>query len=157
MDKPVAGLYTIHWKGDKLWILWPATQENMKKMEDMHLNMPNLDATLSLVETLEGLEIMFLTQDKYMEFSFYLLPNVIHACLSFTECCHSGCYVCSFKFISQVQSIVDWELEWINATMDPIAFADRDLKKGIVEDFVNSMSGWERVAKKKGVESNKKC
>ncbi|KAJ2923659.1 hypothetical protein H1R20_g13434, partial [Candolleomyces eurysporus] len=111
MDEPVTGLYTIHWKGDKLWILCPATQENMKKMEDMRLSMPNLDATLSLVETLEGLKIMFLTQDEYMEFSFYLLPNVIHTCLSFTECCHSGSYIHSFKFISQVQSIVDWELE----------------------------------------------
>ena len=120
------------------------------------MNMPNVDATLSLIETLEGLKVMFLTQGEYMEFSFYLLPNVIHACLSFTECCHSGSYVRSFKFISQVQLIVDWELEWINTVMDPIPFADRDLKRGVVEDFVNAMRHWEQVAKKRGLGSNKK-
>ncbi|RXW11655.1 hypothetical protein EST38_g14200 [Candolleomyces aberdarensis] len=156
MDDPITGLYTIHWKGGKLWVLWPATQENMKKMEDIRLHMPNLDATLSLIETLEGLEFMFLTQDEYMEFSFYLLPNTIHACLSFTECCHSGSYVRSFEFISQVQSIIDWELEWINMTMDPILFADCDLKERIVQDFVNAMWDWEQVEKNKGIHANKR-
>lgn len=50
--------------------------------------------------------------------------------------------------------IVDWELEWINSAMDSISYADPDMKKEIVDDFVTSMGKWECVTKKKGLDSS---
>ena len=109
MDNLSTAIYTIHWNGSKLWLLWPAMQENMKKMEDIRLDMPNIEAALSLVDTLDGLEVMYLTQQDYFEFSFYILPNTIHCCLSFTESCHSGACFLPPTLVSEVQCIVDWE------------------------------------------------
>ncbi|RXW13300.1 hypothetical protein EST38_g12555 [Candolleomyces aberdarensis] len=156
MDDLATGIYTIHWHGTKLWLLWPSTQENHRKMEDIRLDMPTLEASLSLIETLGGLELMYLTREEYIEFSFYLLPNTIHCCLSFTESCHSGSYVWSPKFVSQAKTIVDWELEWINSAMDAVAYADPNMKKAIVVDFLTSMCKWESVANKKGIDPSMK-
>jgi hypothetical protein len=91
--------------------MFSATQQNMKKIEDICLNMPTLEATLNLIETLEGLEIMYLMKQDHIEFLFFLLSNTIHMCLLFTELYHSGYFVYSYRFFLLTKSIVTWELQ----------------------------------------------
>ncbi|KAJ2911821.1 hypothetical protein MD484_g8590, partial [Candolleomyces efflorescens] len=148
MDTLATALILFHWFGDKLWVLFPATELNLKIMGEYELNSPNLDGTLKLVGMLEGLEIMFLTERNHHELLFLLKPNTIHMCLSFTESCHSGAFVHSHKFLPQVKAIVDWRLRWIKKEMDG-PYIDKEFKKNIIQDAVDAIAGWDTLGKKK--------
>ncbi|RXW23161.1 hypothetical protein EST38_g2680 [Candolleomyces aberdarensis] len=146
MDGIACGMYMIHWRGVKLWLLWPPTRTNLRLMEHSMFTPPSIDTTVSLITELEGLELMLLTDDEFFEFAFCLYPSTIHCCLSFTESCHIGMPVRDISFIATIQEVFGWTEEWFKDRLIPTSGTCDTEKEQVVERFQEAIEYWKQVS-----------
>jgi hypothetical protein len=149
MDGIACAMYIIHWKGAKLWIMWPPTASNLRAMEHSMTTSSHLDTTIRLFSQLEGMEVMVLTEEDYFEFAFCLLPNTIHCCLSFTECCHAGMPIRDIQFLSTVETVMDWAHDWLRERLIPEDAVGDDEKRQVVEKYKEAVRYWTLVKKQR--------
>lgn len=83
-----SGQRMAHLKGDKVWILWPATKDNMLQVR-YFLHTSELTTRRHVVEWFKFLKEpeIFYTRESD---SFDLAPSAIHACISITTSVHHG-------------------------------------------------------------------
>ncbi|KAJ2920631.1 hypothetical protein H1R20_g16463, partial [Candolleomyces eurysporus] len=146
MDGIACGMYIIHWRGVKLWLLWPPTHPNLRLMEHSMLTPPSIDTTVSLIKELEGLELLFLTDEELFEFAFCLYPNTIHCCLSFTESSHMGMPVRDISFLPVVENVFGWLDEWIKDRLIPSSGVCSTEKEQVVEKLQDALDYWKLLS-----------
>lgn len=111
----------VHRLGKKLWLLWPPTVENLRLIEITWSGNSTVDDTLRLLDDLEGLQVLYMTEEEFGEFVFFLRPGTIHSCISVTESCHAGRPVWSLQFIPEVEVCYASAMEWIDEHVVPSA------------------------------------
>ncbi|RXW16179.1 hypothetical protein EST38_g9679 [Candolleomyces aberdarensis] len=145
VDGIACAMHMIHWRGKKLWLLWPATPFNLKLIEHTMTTSSHLDTTLDLIRWLEGLELLFLTQEEYFEYSFCLRPNTIHCCLSFTESCHLGMPVRDIRYLDEMEVVMDWVDDWFRNRLFPNTVICKKEHRQVVEKFLDAVKRWHEV------------
>ncbi|KAJ8092054.1 hypothetical protein PM082_024294 [Marasmius tenuissimus] len=78
-----------HVSGEKLWLLWPGTPENLETLYNWKHKSPNNDPTITITEAitwLKGLQLVFFSAPCAWE----LPPCTIHMCLGFSFSGHLG-------------------------------------------------------------------
>ncbi|TFK17570.1 hypothetical protein FA15DRAFT_661344 [Coprinopsis marcescibilis] len=101
----------VHTFSVKLWLVWPPTLKNFKAMTRHQFKVTSVEMTLHLIDQLEGIEVLVLEGEK--EVGFYHRPNMIHACLSFTESRHFGFYCHSVSQFEQSAVVLDMAVKWL--------------------------------------------
>lgn len=145
-DGLACGLHAVHWEGQKLWLLWPATPANLSKLAPSKLGVPDEITVCDLIASLEGLETLWLDSRDTSEVSLTLFPGTIHACLGFTESCHTGFFFRCAEWSDRLKELVMWEANWIAKEMDTITCSD-DMKKRAAEDFVHGIELWLKMVR----------
>ncbi|KAJ2916173.1 hypothetical protein MD484_g4254, partial [Candolleomyces efflorescens] len=146
MDGFACAVWTAHWKGVKLWGMWPPTVKNLRLMEHSLTSNPHIDVTIELLTQLEGMELMLLTEDDHFEFAFCLLPNTIHFCLSFTECCHVGMPIRDVRFMDTVEVVIDWAGDFIQNRLGVADGVGEDERGRVIDDYRNDIEYWESIS-----------
>ena len=79
-----------HLEGEKIWVVWPPTEHNIRKARDFSLTaMADFEQRPSVwFENFEDPQV-FLTHTGD---SYFLGPSVIHACISLTVSAHFGIF-----------------------------------------------------------------
>ncbi|KAJ3503996.1 hypothetical protein NMY22_g18062 [Coprinellus aureogranulatus] len=144
IDDFACGQFMIHWKGKKLWLLWPGTAANLRLMEFTHLTSGDLSTTLMLIDQLEGLQLLYLTEEEFGEYTFYLRIATIHCCISVTESCHAGRPVRSIisTFIPDLDIAYGSAMDWMEKRLLGSSGCDEARKREIVELMVGSINHW---------------
>lgn len=104
--------YLVHFKGDKLWLLWPPTEKNLAWYRERHLGVMDHRRTLLAIRELEGLQTCLFSG---VEEAFVLNPHVIHACISISVCGHSGVPTCQLSHYGQSVPFMKWGVDWIKS------------------------------------------
>ncbi|KAJ3527041.1 hypothetical protein NMY22_g9929 [Coprinellus aureogranulatus] len=143
-DDFACGMYMIHWRGEKVWLLWPGTEVNLRHMEFIHTMPGDLATTLMLIKKLEGLQIMHLTEEEFREYAFYLRITTIHCCISVTESCHAGRPVrtVDFSFLPDLEVAYRSASDWMTNRLLTRASVDEDKKRELVLALVESINHW---------------
>ncbi|KAJ3524562.1 hypothetical protein NMY22_g10946 [Coprinellus aureogranulatus] len=144
IDDFACGQFMIHWKGKKLWLLWPGTAANLRLMEFTHLTSGDLSTTLMLIDRLEGLQLLYLTEEEFGEYAFYLRIATIHCCISITESCHAGRPIRSIvsTFVADLDIAYGCAMEWMANRLLGSSGCDERKKKELVWDMVGSINHW---------------
>ncbi|KAJ3520206.1 hypothetical protein NMY22_g12851 [Coprinellus aureogranulatus] len=143
-DDFACGMYMIHWRGEKVWLLWPGTEANLRHMEFTHTMSGDLTTTLSLIDKLEGLHILFLTEEEFSEYAFYLRITTIHCCISVTESCHAGRPVrtVDLRFLPDLEVAYRCATDWMTHRLLNRASVDEERKRELVLEMVESINHW---------------
>jgi hypothetical protein len=103
--------YLIHIAGKKLWLLWPPTPRNLEWFSSQHKQRANGNRVLDSIRHLEGLQLHYIDNPEIV---FVLKPNVLHACISFTNTCHTGVQVWSLNHFKESYAMMEWGIQWLN-------------------------------------------
>lgn len=112
MDHYGSMQYFTHIEGKKLWLLWPPTPQNLSLFSAHHKQRATDNCTLDCIHGLEGLQLLYLDDE---ETTFVLKPNTLHACLSFTQCVHTGVQVWDYELFDSSFVMMEWGLKWIKS------------------------------------------
>ena len=129
-------LHHIHWHGEKLWLLWPATASNMEACTKSRIA-PTFDVSFNLITKLEGLELVHLLPNQ-PEVVFDLYPNTIHCCMSITQSMHSGTVVGAAEDIPRLNSLFSFQVRWIKGYVANSAVC-KSVKKSAVLNFIEDI------------------
>ncbi|KAJ2919613.1 hypothetical protein MD484_g791, partial [Candolleomyces efflorescens] len=140
-----AAVYVIHWKGFKIWLIWPPTLFNLLLMEHTMTTTPHLDTTIDLILRLENLEVLVLDDTIDADFSFCLRPHAIHCCLSFTEGNHLGVAVRDTRYLADFTIVMDWACNWIPNTLVPDTIICDEEKAQVMDKFRVTVQEWRFV------------
>ena len=102
--------YFFHLSGDKLWLLWPPTENNLEFFSTLHKQTAGPNRTLECILHLEGLQLLY---QNSAPSPFILKPNTLHACISFTSSIHAGVRIWSVPCFDISLSIMEWALNWM--------------------------------------------
>ncbi|KAE9393104.1 hypothetical protein BT96DRAFT_944135 [Gymnopus androsaceus JB14] len=81
----------VHWKGTKLWVLWPPTLHNLQHIKcDIAFKEENDTRIEYYIKNLEGMEIYLVQTNDDDPVAFELPPSTIRACVSIDTCSHSS-------------------------------------------------------------------
>jgi hypothetical protein len=139
----------VHAGGEKLWLTWPPTPENLKKAAGFFFSVEkSIDFTITMaLEELNGLEIRFCTQrDEW----FILAPCAIHAVITVKASGHKNKLFVdygSFDLWDQAYSLITESLE-----LEYHQVNDSSRKDAIIDEILESrkaFSHWESLLKQK--------
>jgi len=143
--------YLVHFKGQKLWLLWPPTERNLSWYRERHIANMDHHRTLLAIRELEGLQLCLFSGD---EEAFVLQPHVIHACISLSVCGHSGIPTCQLSHYDESVPFMKWGVDWIKSGptrgLSPIDIHDE------CELFLEEMKWWKRIKTPKEREEKEK-
>ena len=95
---------------DKLWLLWPATDINLKWWSKHHSRASNgTQITRDALAHLEGLQVIHSTGSE----AFILPPYHLHAVITFEASAHSGIALWGFPWWESSRQGIEWEIEWV--------------------------------------------
>ncbi|KAJ2912351.1 hypothetical protein MD484_g8054, partial [Candolleomyces efflorescens] len=146
-DGIACAMIIVHWRGRKLWLLWPATLLNLRIMQPTLTTTAHLDTTIDIIRHLEGLQVLFLTEEDFFEFTFSLRPNTIHCCLSFTESCHVGMPVRSIRYLDDFELVMGWAHDFLATTLIPDTIICNEEKAQVVDKYEDAVREWEYIHK----------
>lgn len=121
-----------HFDGDKVWVVWPPTEENLRMVRDHNLSLgPRRENRLeNWMKMLKDPQVFMMRQGD----SFFLGASVIHACIAITPGAHYGVFC------------------WRRESLDVAA-----LNLSIFKDNLSALSSEQRkVLKRREVENKKK-
>ncbi|RXW22175.1 hypothetical protein EST38_g3682 [Candolleomyces aberdarensis] len=168
------GTYTIHWRGTTLWLMWPATLENLQKMEPTFTSVPDIELTAKLIRTLEGPEMLFLREEEDeedreddsdsnedddsdeeeekervpTEFAFYIRPNTIYCSLSFTESYQANVCIRESGFLPELEDIMTWATDFLENRLINSTRVGHLEKAGFVQSFKETVEQWKEIGKR---------
>lgn len=147
-DGIACGTYIIHWRGTQLWIMWPATLENLQRLEPTLTNgVPDIELTAKLIRTLEEPEMLFLTEDD-ADFAFYLRPNTIYCSLSFTESYQATVCIREVDFLPDLEDIISWATDFLENRLVANTKVGSAEKAAFVHSFRETVEQWREVGKR---------
>lgn len=84
-------LRIVHWKGTKIWVLWPCTPHNLCHVKGDIAARKENDCRLSYyIRNLEGMETYVVQTNHGNPIAFELPPSTIHACISVDMSSHAS-------------------------------------------------------------------
>lgn len=133
--------FLYHWKGRKMWIMWPATKKNLEILAygKGMVGMPDLLSTQFAIENMEDIEVMMLDSTEGST-GWIIYPNTIHACLSFDESCHSGFTFRKVDDFSNAAPFIEWGLGILSA--DYSTTSERKAALQHLESIESTLSIW---------------
>jgi hypothetical protein len=138
-------IYAIHWRGDKLWVFWPATEKNLKIVRGFKKDTLNEREINEIWTQLERPEMMLLTEDEYREVQFELRTSVAHACFSFSDSAHSGITRYVYHDLGEAKRLFNFADE--AGRSDCLqGGAPLEIKESIISDLKGDLEGWRSIA-----------
>ncbi|KAF6748744.1 hypothetical protein DFP72DRAFT_1073846 [Ephemerocybe angulata] len=146
IDPFAATIYAIPFFGKKLWLLWPATLENLKVLELSKGKPQGMETTLALINQLQGLGILFVDNTKDHHPAFSLRPGTIHCCMSFTESCHGGVALRSTRLGSLTEAVLllEWAADLVSRLLSDVGY-DYEVKLAMAEELRFDAEQWRMV------------
>lgn len=102
--------YMVHFHGEKLWILWPPTPNNLEWYSQHHRQVSAETLTIQAIRNLEGLHVQHF--DGSSEEAFLVSPNYIHAVLSVSESAHCSTRVWRIEDFDEAEGLIKWGFQW---------------------------------------------
>lgn len=97
-------LHVVHWKGTKIWVVWPGTLHNLSHLKCDIAARKNIDTRLSYyIKNLQGMEIYVIQTNHSNPITFELPPSTIYACISVETSCHSSLAVWRKEGLKEAQ------------------------------------------------------
>lgn len=150
MDSIACGMNMIHWKGSKLWIIWPYSDENLNTLKSLGClrSLTDFNTVLVLMRKLKDMELLWITDDdvKEKELGFYLDLNAIHTCITFTESLHAGHAVRGVRLMKNVEGIIGWYTTFVTEEMMKRNGGYSEEDKGLVDDLTTTLDIWDDVS-----------
>lgn len=139
-DYSGCGQVMFHIEGEKLWLLWPPTKNNMRWYRNVRDRFSNSrNTTVEAIQNMEGLKVIFCKE----KIAFPVDPYGFHAVLTFSTAAHTGSRVWSFDFFNESMAAISEEIKWSGQPANgiPINECIQRLRE-IKEDLTN----WEELA-----------
>ncbi|KAL0063595.1 hypothetical protein AAF712_009516 [Marasmius tenuissimus] len=124
-----------HVSGEKLWLLWPGTPENLETLYNWKHKSPNNDPTITITEAitrLKGLQLVFFSAPCAWE----LPPCTIHVCLGFSFSGHLGVAFWSPCGFSTAQWTIEFYLITVPTMPSPAHIRLHLLKQTILKSIL---------------------
>jgi hypothetical protein len=102
--------YMVHFHGEKLWLLWPPTHQNLEWYSRHHRQVSSEYLTVQAIQDLEGLHVHYF--DGSSEDAFLVSPNYIHAVISISDSAHCGTRVWRMSDFDTAERMMRWGIQW---------------------------------------------
>lgn len=93
---------------EKLWLIWPPTDDNLSWWSSHHTRLAPEDATLEAMAHLEELQVFHCKAGE----AFVIPPYTFHAVLTMQVSAHSGVSFWSYDYLDETMRGLRWEVEW---------------------------------------------
>jgi hypothetical protein len=106
IDSVIVGQANMSLWGNKLWFLWPPTSANLQWFS-AHQHRNRGHDVLEAMKNLNGLKVSNLRCGQ----AIYLPPGTLHAVLTISNSCHTGCSLVKEAEWSETKRVWNWELQ----------------------------------------------
>ena len=134
-----------HISGEKLWMLWPPTPNNLLWYGKRRDRTSTTNRTVEAIREMEGMTVLHVKDP----IGFSLPPYGIHAVITFSASSHAGIRVWGYDWIDEAFPAIINEIEWAgNAASNRIPASDGI---EILQDILAELKNWDRLLKEKGM------
>jgi hypothetical protein len=130
-------------KCDELWLLWPATERNLRWWGLHHGHRSDDDVTYRAVAELEDLHLLHATGPQ----AFILPPYHLHAVLAFDVSAHMGIPLWGYPWWETSREGIEWEILWaINYSL--YGFSARDAENVLITIKKQGLDSWNQILRR---------
>lgn len=148
VDEWGVSLCTEHIHGEKLWLFWPPTPENVALYQKILFESNALPSVSQGIMLFNGLETLFLRTGE--QIGWIMPPGTIHAVMTFSKAAyHTGCFLVNFDHFSEAKRCVLQLLDRIKDSppnQHPPSASDDDAIIENIHEFV--LPSWSKLADK---------